>query len=455
MNLHKHSTRSLRKPCRYCGKTEGLYWAHDTDTPERFTCRECGVSGVFQLAESVNGDPRVIRLHDCRGKHAGEPDTSTVFTVSEPASDPKPFGFGRVAASAPTTSEPVVGDPEPVRFTPEPASVPSTRPAPTGDRAELLSALLDMLAPKVDESQVRGILRDELASVTRELDDKITAKLADVHVPVQLAVSLNNGDPITITGAHPALDSILRYRVPAMGKGGRPVMLVGPAGSGKTYLVKQVAKALDLPFGYQTLNPAMTVTALLGYVDANGTYHPTPLRKAVEHGGVFLFNEVDNGNPSILTAMNEIVNAEPGEAITFPDGEVIKSDRFVPFADANTYGKGADRLYVGRQPLDGAFLNRWSVVAIDYDPAVEQAICQATGLDGATIDTVLTYVRALRDSIALHKMPVVLSMRDAASACAVLATGLDSATVIETEIRRGLSDSDWNKITATVPTFYL
>lgn len=455
MELIKCATRAARTVCQHCGKggvnrddSDQLYWGHDLSATGDRPCKRC--NGAMRSWVLLNPDGS---RHDCRGKYGyAEP-------AAMGATAPRPFGFGSAVASTATVEPEPYVTPEPVSW--EPAQEPAPKaaaPAPkgAGERLDLLNNLLELMAPKVDEDQVRGILAEEMAGLTAAYSAAMDAKLAEFKVPRRIAVSLpGKGEPTVITGAHPLLESVLTHRIPALSAGGRPVMLIGPAGSGKTHLVKQVAKALDLPYFYRTIHPTMTETALVGYNTANGNYVRTPLRDAIEFGGVYLFNEVDAGNPAVLVAMNEIIAANPGEMISFPDGMVEKHANFIPFADANTFGKGADRVYVGRNPLDGAFLNRWSVVHMDYDQAVEQAICEATGADSRTVGEVVRYVRDLRSSIARERMPVVLSMRDSVSCCAVIAAGLPAREAVESEIRRGLSDQDWRKISSTVRDFYL
>ena len=132
---------------------------------------------------------------------------------------------------------------------------------------------------------------------------------------------------------------------------------------------------------------------ITGYMDATGDYVRTAFRNAFEHGGVFLFDEVDNGNANALGVVN---SALANGSMAFPDGMVKRHPDFLCVASANTYGRGADRQYVGRQALDAAFMDRFEVIHVDYDEALEEALCLATGLDSQRVKAVLGYVRCLR-----------------------------------------------------------
>ena len=61
--------------------------------------------------------------------------------------------------------------------------------------------------------------------------------------------------------------------------------------------------------------------------------------------------------------------------MAFPDGEFYKAHPdFRIIAAANTFGTGADAIYCGRQTLDGASLNRFSTIVIDYDREIEKKV---------------------------------------------------------------------------------
>lgn len=147
-----------------------------------------------------------------------------------------------------------------------------------------------------------------------------------------------------------------------------PVWLHGDAGSGKTTAARKSAEALDLPFRFITVCPTTTKSELLGYMDATGTYRKTAFRKIFEHGGVFLVDEIDNGNPSTLAILNA---ALANGYCAFPDGNVERHDGARFIAAANTIGRGADVRYIGRNALDATTLDRFVFVRMDIDENLE------------------------------------------------------------------------------------
>jgi len=150
------------------------------------------------------------------------------------------------------------------------------------------------------------------------------------------------------------------------------VFLCGPSAGGKTHIAAQLAEALELPFYMLPVGLQTTKTDLLGFVDATGTYRQTMLRQAYENGGLFLLDEVDAGNPNVLTVINALL---ANHRAAFPDGMVTRHKDFVFMAAANTYGLGADMVYVGRNQLDGATRNRFAFWPFDYDEDLERELC--------------------------------------------------------------------------------
>lgn len=217
---------------------------------------------------------------------------------------------------------------------------------------------------------------------------------------------------------------------------GHPVMMVGPAGCGKTTIGEHVAAALNLPF-YIT-STVFDTHELMGFVDGYGKYHATPFRKAYEQGGVWVADEIDAWDAAALLAAN---SALAQGLVTFPDNPepVRRHANFRMIATANTFGKGADRVYVGRNELDAASLDRYAIIEVDYDNAIEMQVCKANiGW--------LEYVRDVREQVTTHKIRHVVSTRAVGMGAQALAAGLKVDRVRELYVFKGMSKSDRQKL---------
>lgn len=150
-----------------------------------------------------------------------------------------------------------------------------------------------------------------------------------------------------------------------------PVWLYGEAGSGKSMGVQIAADERDLQHFSQIMGPQTMQSQLFGFYDAHGKYHSTDLRRVFEHGGVFVFDEIDNSNPGVLTAMNNILAANE---FSFPDGVVQKHPNARFAAAANTVGQGATAEYSSRVRIDEATRDRFAFVPWDTDKGLLNAI---------------------------------------------------------------------------------
>lgn len=183
----------------------------------------------------------------------------------------------------------------------------------------------------------------------------------DIHIPERPKAEVKGI-------LHNDFDEILHILLDnADGKEG--VYMYGPAGTGKGYLARQLATALNVDYYYA--NCITDEVQLKGFIDANGRYHETEFYKAFTRGGVFLLDELDGSVPETLLALNE---ALANGYYPFPTGKATVHPDFYCVAAGNTFGTGADNEYTGRYQLDAASLDRFGVIKIDYDTRIEMAM---------------------------------------------------------------------------------
>lgn len=159
------------------------------------------------------------------------------------------------------------------------------------------------------------------------------------------------------------------------------ILLVGPAGCGKTHLAHQVAEALGRQFASISCTAGMSESALQGWMlpgDGGAfQYVPSDFVRMYEEGGVFLFDEVDAADPNTLLFINQ---ALANGSFYLPQRKgatkVQRHTDFVCIAAANTFGTGANSTYSGRERLDEATLDRFraGIVLLDYDTKFERSV---------------------------------------------------------------------------------
>lgn len=263
---------------------------------------------------------------------------------------------------------------EPKQETPkienEPAPAPKKevepKPQPKAKaEIEVPATSVDAIIGMAIKSQLQSA-KDEVLKMTDAYLDSIGFEKHKKVIEVKRAEL----PPVEIDNVHEKFEDVLEVAT----AGGINIFLQGKPGTGKSTLPKQIAEALGLDFYQISLHAAIDPSELFGVRYADGTYYETPFYQAYKNGGVFIFDEVDNGNPNILAAMNESLS---GDKVTFGNGELVaKHDDFICFGTANTWGYGATAEFVGRMPLDAATLDRFSYkVEIDYDNNLEAKIC--------------------------------------------------------------------------------
>lgn len=230
---------------------------------------------------------------------------------------------------------------------------------------------------------------------------------------------------------------------------GFSVYLCGPAGSGKTQAAHEAAKALRLPFYCQSVCQATSKSDLIGYFNPTGLIGSgddvkpvmvrTPLREAYEHGGVYLLDEIDAGNPNVTLILNSALS---NGGCSFPDGYITKHKDFHCIAAANTFGAGADRQYVGRNQIDAATLTRFSFIIWDYDEAFE------THLSGDVAWA--KRVQAIRKAVYKLKERIVVCPRASIDGAMLIKAGGSYAEAEKKFIWKGEPEEKVKKILAAV-----
>ena len=215
-------------------------------------------------------------------------------------------------------------------------------------------------------------------------------------------------------------------------------LLVGPAGSGKNVILEQAAKALKLNFYY--VNDVTEEHKVMGFVDANGKFQQTQFFKAFTKGGLIMIDEMDNSHPSALLAINAALGTGYHQYLTFPDGILYESNPdFYLAAAANTYGTGSDQIYCGRSSLDGASLNRFLPIFIDYDKNLEQNLVKNT--------SILNLFWQVRESINKNKIRHVISTRNIVNADRMLNSNMFTLNnIFDYTIIQSMSEDDLRMI---------
>jgi MoxR-like ATPase len=309
--------------------------------------------------------------------------------------------------------------------------------------AAIAEALQGRITAGLDENRVMELIAD---AIEAGKDDTPAIDMIAIREMINQALSAHI-KTIEIKGLEGIPDKnmgvqhFLFERVLNMVNANIPLILVGPAGSGKTYMVHTIADAMGIRFIPQSVTAQTSLSALMGYMSASGAYVSSPFRDAYEMGGLFLLDEIDAGNANVLSALNA---ATSNGVCLFPDNVLVeKHESFRIVGGANTYGRGANRQYAGRNPIDGATLDRFTIIDMPYDEALENALC--TNREWAR------EVQAIRAAVdSMPDVKHIVSPRATFAGEKLLSLGEKKKDVMDMVIWKGLNEETKRRIMSAV-----
>lgn len=314
--------------------------------------------------------------------------------------------------------------------------------------AEALAAFIPQSPAKpeaqpVDADMVRTIVREEV--------NNIALRRLDIVV----------GERHTVVGdyTHPMLEKVLR-----LAQVGLNVLMVGPAGAGKTTIAEQVANILGHSYGSISCTAGSSESELLGWLMPTGEagrfeYTPAQFIQLYETGNsLFLFDELDAADSNMMLSVNTALsNGKLHVPRRFNNPTVLKGENALIMATANTHGTGADMVYAGRNQLDAATLDRFYVVHIGYNEALEASIMgqkresaqswKPDSVDNINDDLQKLHevIKAVRDLANAHKLRRVISTRAFQKAALARQAGVPMDEII-LDLLAGWSRDELSKV---------
>jgi len=260
---------------------------------------------------------------------------------------------------------------------------------------------------KNSSEKLENLLSNHLVNFIRDTKKDASIAIEEAAKRFErIEVKVGNKKPKPINGVMPKTFP----RLLDLASARKNILMVGPSGCGKTFIAGKIAEALDLDFASQSCSEGMSESALTGWLLPIGDagkfeYVSSEFVRIYENGGLFLFDEIDSSDPNVMVYLNQ---ALANDGFYLPQRHtkpyVKKHKDFVGIAAANTYGNGADAMYVGRNQLDAATLDRFRVgmVEMEYDSDVEKSII---------CEEVYEWGTNIRLEIHLHRLRKIMSTR--------------------------------------------
>jgi MoxR-like ATPase len=156
-------------------------------------------------------------------------------------------------------------------------------------------------------------------------------------------------------------------------------MLVGEAGTGKTFLAEQLGKLLRVPFSSISCTEGMSESQLTGWLLPVGEsgrfdYVPSPFVQSIQQQSVFLLDEFDAADGNVALIMNSLLS---NGFLTVPhkleNPTIRRHPDSIIIMGVNS-PNGATELYTARGRLDASTLDRVYPMTVDYDASYEKSL---------------------------------------------------------------------------------
>jgi cobaltochelatase CobS len=213
---------------------------------------------------------------------------------------------------------------------------------------------------------------------------------------------------------------------------GMNIFLVGPAGSGKSSLLKQICLRRGVKPIVVSFNGEVSVDDLVGTKDAvNGqtVFTEGVLPQAMRRGIPIIIDEADATPPDVQFVLHPVLMGEP-LCLTRAGGEYVNPEPgFFVAATGNTVGRGDDSgLYVGTNVLNEAYLDRYGTVFEHwYMPKDEETIVlvKRTGVHKRIAEKMVKVAELARDAMRADTLSSTFSTRKMLDWAKLVSQGMD------------------------------
>ena len=235
-----------------------------------------------------------------------------------------------------------------------------------------LSITLNNLEQSVEKAKEN--FKTDYTNESKRILESIREDLINVIEQGRTVININNLTSVSVSHQdHHQFEDIMKTLLQL-----KKVMMIGKAGTGKTYMAAQFAERLNLPFYKYSASRDSSVHDLLGYKQPRSEeYLETTFLRAYEYGGVFLVDEFDAMSSDMALFFNGVADNSPNISIPHRDTKPVaeKHKDFYLVFSGNTWGTGSID-YTGRDFQDLALLDRFRIARHDvgYHTQFEKSV---------------------------------------------------------------------------------
>lgn len=223
---------------------------------------------------------------------------------------------------------------------------------------------------------------------------------------------------------------------------GKNIMMVGPAGCGKTQAAKSLPEATNKPFFYfnlgSTQDPRAALIGNTHFKKGETLFDKSPFVKALETpNAIILLDELSRAHPEAWNILMTVLDEEQrylrlDESIDSPIIKVAEGVCFIATANIGTE-------YTSSRVLDRALMDRFEIIEVDIlNIHQEQLLLQKRfpSLDASLIESVADIADTTRKEWRSEegKLSTMVSTRMTVRLCELLTDGFDLAEATQVAI---------------------
>lgn len=214
----------------------------------------------------------------------------------------------------------------------------------------------------------------------------------------------------------------------------KPALLVGETGTGKTSVVKYLAKITNRPYVRVNMTGYTTPDELIGSksVKNGATYYEDGIvTNAMKRGAILVLDEINATTPDCMFILHGLLDED--KQITIPNGDVIRPHKdFRVFSTCNPE-------YEGTKTINKALIDRFPII-LNIEPLDEKTeselLVKRTGIPIDTAHPIVQVAKRLRKEYAGGKITIFPSTRSLLSVCELANHGMALAEAFTTVVTR-------------------
>jgi nitric oxide reductase NorQ protein len=223
---------------------------------------------------------------------------------------------------------------------------------------------------------------------------------------------------------------------------GKNIMMVGPAGCGKTQAAKELPKATDRPFFYfnlgATQDPRATLIGNTHFKDGQTTFDESAFVKAIQtKDAIILLDELSRAHPEAWNILMTVLDEGQrylrlDEDVNSPTIQVAENVSFIATANIGTE-------YTSTRVLDRALMDRFEIIEVDILSKEQEInlLCKRfPAVKGGMIEAVADIADATRKEWRSEegKLSTMVSTRMTVRICELLSDGFSLSEAAEVAI---------------------